>query len=105
MKNKYDIPYARNPFAPGSQLHALLEFFYANPLIWIAMPTLAAACHSYVVHSRVSDIRKVPGLADIRNHVVNVRRGRNRATYSYYIYVPPGCECPPPPTRHEIESR
>ena len=105
MNTDLEIPFDRNPFEPGSQLHALLEYFYAHPLLWIEMPVLVAACHSYVIHSRVADIRKVPGLAHIRNKVIYVRRGGRKVAMSFYIYVPPDCECPPPPTRHEIESR
>ena len=77
--------------APGTDLavgrktqnQLILERLQETPGQWVAMPALVEASGSYVIHSRVADLRKAGWPIDQKNERVG------RQIHSYYRYQEP----------------
>jgi hypothetical protein len=76
-----------NPFRPSSQLYRLLEHFRTHPNEWIPMPTLTKISGSYVVHSKVAELRRLQ-IGHFENVVERVEQNGESAIQSRYRFVP-----------------
>lgn len=76
-----------NPYKPGSQLYRLLDYFVEHPMVWTAMPHLTRISGSYVIHSKIAELRRLQvGL--FQNKVEHVSRDGQRVAISSYRFVP-----------------
>lgn len=66
----------------ASQCALILQRLRETPAQWVPMPDLASVSGSYVVHSRVADLRK-------RGHTIEHRNERHGSkVHSFYMLQP-----------------
>lgn len=71
---------------PKPQIRRLREYFVANPDTWLSMAELVKACGSFVIHSRVADLRS-EGMF-IEHHTFHEDHDGESVAESCYRYLP-----------------
>lgn len=71
----------------ASQTHRLYAYLRQHASQWVPMPELVRVSGSWVVHSRISDLRRKK-LGKIENRIERHDDGVERIVHSFYRFTP-----------------